>query len=82
MVYDSYEFGKYLMELRRKDNISMSVICEGICDVSVMSVSKTVRGKSASSFRTGCLADLAWHRRILRIWYSQMSMSAGKSDRE
>lgn len=37
MVYDSYEFGKYLMELRRKDNISMSVICEGICDVSVMS---------------------------------------------
>ncbi len=37
MVYDSYEFGRYLMELRRKDNISMSVICEGICDVSVMS---------------------------------------------
>lgn len=37
MVYDSYEFGKYLMELRRKDNLSMSVICEGICDVSVMS---------------------------------------------
>ena len=37
MVYDSYEFGKYIMELRRKDNLSMNVICEGICDVSVMS---------------------------------------------
>lgn len=37
MVYDSYEFGKYLMELRRKDNISMNVICDGICDVSAMS---------------------------------------------
>lgn len=37
MVYDSYEFGKYLMQLRRKDNISMSVICDGICNVSTMS---------------------------------------------
>ena len=25
MVYDSYEFGKYLTELRRKYNVSMNV---------------------------------------------------------
>ncbi len=37
MVYDSYEFGRYLMQLRRRDNISMSVICDGICNVSTMS---------------------------------------------
>ena len=37
MVYDSYEFGKYLMQLRRRDNIPMSVICDGICNVSTMS---------------------------------------------
>lgn len=37
MVYDSYEFGKYLTELRRKYNVSMNVVCDGICDQSVMS---------------------------------------------
>ena len=30
MVYDSYEFGKYLTELRRKYNVSMNVVCDGI----------------------------------------------------
>ena len=32
MVYDSYEFGKYLTELRRKYNVSMNVVCDGICE--------------------------------------------------
>lgn len=37
MIYNSIEFGKYINSLREKDNISMTAVCDGICNRSTLS---------------------------------------------
>ncbi len=82
MVYDSYEFGKYLTELRRKYNVSMNVVCDGICDQSVMSRIENGEREVSKLVQDRLLGDLVLHRRILRIWYFLMSMSVGRFGRK
>ncbi|MGN1187578.1 MAG: hypothetical protein ACI4R6_03715 [Lachnospiraceae bacterium] len=36
-MYDSIEFGKYLNSLREKGDISMTAVCDGICNTSTLS---------------------------------------------